>query len=120
MKWLGLIELTKRLLEAVTQGEDMSKEQIVSDVVAEIQAGVVQLYTEKVGEAIDKAMAEVPVGGGDPSKIYSQEELDAAVQAKADADAAADVQLKADFDALVAKEQIEADKIEKMKALLFP
>jgi class 3 adenylate cyclase len=117
MRLFGLIELTKRLLGAQNQqGEEMSKEQIVSDVVAEIQAGVVELYTAKVGEAIDKALAEVPAQTGS----FTQADIDAAVQAQKDADASADAQLKSDFDALVAKEQVEAGVIEKMKALLFP
>lgn len=101
----------------------MAKEDVVQSIVQEIEAGEHQAKVDGVGKGYDQGfqdgVASVP-SGGDPLKIFTQADLDAAVQAKADADAAADVQLKADFDALVAKEQIEAEKIDKMKALLFP
>lgn len=54
----------------------MSKEQIVVDGVAAINAGVQQVFADQMGLAIDKAIAELPVpqpGGG-----FTQEDLDKA------------------------------------------
>lgn len=84
----------------------MSKEQIVMDGVSAIQSGVAQVYGDELGKAYDggfgEGVASVPPcePGGDPSKIYSQEEYDA----KLAADLAAD--------ALIDDEQIAAARAE--------
>lgn len=102
----------------------MAKDQMVSDFVQAVQDGQKQVLSDEGGKLYDGAFQEgvasvPPSVGSDPSKIFSQSDLDAAVQAQKDADAQADAQLKADFEALAEKEKIEADKIEKLKALLF-
>ncbi len=124
MKFFGLIELTKRLFGVLTQGEEMAKEDIVQAGVGAIQSGVVQVYSDELGKAYDggfqDGVASVPVSEGG----FSQEQLDQAVAdgvaAQKAADDLADAQLKADFDALVSKEAVEAELIGKLKALLFP
>jgi len=72
----------------VTQGDDMSKEQVVSDGVAAIQQAIV----DRLGAAYDSGLAEAPVGGGDPSKIFSQEEFDAKLAESLAADALIDAE----------------------------
>lgn len=82
--------LFSRLRKPKPKGKKMAKEDKVLAFVQAVQAAEVQVLTEKGGELFDGAFAEgvasVPAtSGGDPSKIFSQAEMD---QAKADAAAA--------------------------------
>lgn len=104
-----IFNLIKRLFGVKTGEKEMSKEQIIADGLAAVNAGLQQVIADQLGSAIDKALAEAPVGG-DPSKIFSQEELDqkiadALVLAKQDLD-------KQLADALAADEIIDQEKLE--------
>jgi hypothetical protein len=91
MKFLGLIQLTKRLFGALTKGEEMAKEDIVPGLVQEIQDGVKQVYSDELGKAYDAGFGDgvksVPpsTGGG-----LTQADLD---KAKADQQAADQAQI---------------------------
>lgn len=85
----------------------MAKEDVVAAGVKAIQDGEVQVLTDTLGSVFDQGLASAPVGGGDPTKIFSQEELDQKVaevlaadelldqEALAAAQAAAQVQIDA-------------------------
>lgn len=96
----------------------MAKEDVVAAGLAAIQSGVAGVVSDELGKAFESGKAEGSPGG-DPSKVFSQADLDAAVQVKADADAAVLAQKQADLDALATKEGIEFELLGKLKALLL-
>lgn len=105
----------------------MANPQIVSEAVAAIQAGEVQVMSDAIGAAIDKAVAEVapePVPG-----TFTQADIDAAVAASkaADAQAMSDAvaAVQAQLDAETAKDAADVAalaavqaKLDQIKALL--
>jgi hypothetical protein len=101
----------------------MAKEDVVAAGIASIQAGEVQVYTDALGVAYDggftDGVASVPVGTGGG---FQQSDIDAAVQAKTDADAVVLAQSQADdkaaFDsAMELSNQAIADLQSKFDAL---
>lgn len=92
----------------------MSKEQIIADGLAAVNAGLQQVIADQLAVACDKTLAEAPIGGGDPSKIFSQLELDqkiadALVLAKQESD----LQLAS---ALAADEVIDQELLAQVRA----
>jgi hypothetical protein len=124
MTWAKFIELTKRLFGA-KQGEIlMAKEDVVAVGLKAIQDGEVQVYTDALGGAYDGGFADgvasVPVA---PSG-FTQGDIDAAVQAKVDADAVVLAQAQADDkkafdDAQAVSAQAVADLEAKFDALVL-
>lgn len=116
------------------KGEDMSKEQIVSDAKLMFVQGQDQLLSDVLGFVHDKALEENPPGtGGGPSEEEIQARIAAAVadalaqdevvdQVKIDelngmiaALQAGQSQLQAQYEELLGKEQVEAARLEDLK-----
>jgi hypothetical protein len=79
----------------VTQGDEMSKEQVVNDGVQAIQSGVSGVYADQLGLAYDKGMSEAPQTPGG----FTQEQMDQAIA-----------------DALAADEVIDQEKLAEAQA----
>ncbi len=127
----------------------MSREEVVTNGVAAIQAAEVEAISNELGKAFDSGLAEAPVGEGG----ISQEQVDAMIktavdkaiaddelldiQALADAKAASDLMLadlQTKFDELAVEEELEKNTVKRIqdsldevqasfdaiKALLFP
>lgn len=86
----------------------MAKEDVVQAALTAIQEGQLAILTEQLGSVYDQGLASAPVGGGDPSKIFSQEELD---QKIAEALAADDVLDQEALSKAQAEAQVKIDEL---------
>lgn len=134
MKFINLINLTKRLLGVKTEEIVMAKADVVAAAVAAVQAGQTQVLSDQFSSVFDQAEAQ----GTGPG--FTQADIDAAVKVKVDADAlvlaqsqaddkaafdsamaqsgSAIAELQAKFDALVLKEGQESGIIAGLKGSL--
>jgi hypothetical protein len=82
IKFIGLLDLIKMLINPPQKDLEMSKEQIVADAISAIQAGQLQVMSDQLGQVYDKAQSEAQPSQPGPSDEEIQKRIDDAVAAK--------------------------------------